>query len=73
MADDRDDSTGGPSTRTLSEADSRRLVADAGVVAAYDPVKNFVSNITVVKYVYSNFKKLYGSSFSIQAFEKTTF
>ena len=34
MADDRDDSTGGPSTRTLSEADSRRLVADAGVVVS---------------------------------------
>ena len=34
MADDRDDSTDGPATRTLSEADSRRLVADAGVVVS---------------------------------------
>ena len=34
MADDRDDPTDGPSTRTLSEADSRRLVADAGVVVS---------------------------------------
>jgi len=34
MVDDRDEPTGGPPTRTLSEAASRRLVADAGVVVS---------------------------------------